>query len=381
MANEMLLFTLVSVRPYLYEVPHVLALDEGAEFKFRFREHWIAPESRARLHELASRSSSEVSCLILYRDQASGSILPIRHASLLEVTVIGSIFHFRVAMRSIPLVEKDPDLLGRQLKELKQRHHQALGFNPKVGVELEKLVFFTDAALCEVFHADSAPKQRSENVSFFMWDQLFRLFTMLPEFQDVDFYKIVGVFDARRKKVAVRRDDGVSSYRLTAGRVYRIRLYQQRPQGPTQPANEDPGVYTVSLAADRDLVQVLRGSSRVVGKYDMLEFSLRPRDASIGLTTELSLEVEAHDRLPLDSLREFSFPISCSSGRLDIAAGSLFAIVLISLFFGDSLATATGLQQGTVRNVQVFTLFLLSVLTPRGQWIGKSVMSKLFSAG
>lgn len=96
-----------SQRPYVFDLPHLLSLPEGFEFRFRYRHAWIEPELVRELARNATGFSGR-EVIILFHSQESRRIVPIRKGTIIGLEDLGPmiLFRFRVG----PFVKTDFDL-------------------------------------------------------------------------------------------------------------------------------------------------------------------------------------------------------------------------------------------------------------------------------
>ena len=86
-----------SQRPYLFDLPQLLSLPEGFEFRFRYRHTWVDPAIVRQLVDgetnLAGREA-----IILFHSQMSRRIVPIRRGTIIGLEELGPmiLLRFRV---------------------------------------------------------------------------------------------------------------------------------------------------------------------------------------------------------------------------------------------------------------------------------------------
>ena len=57
-----------SQQPYIFDLPHLLSLPEGFEFRFRYRPKWIEPELLARIRS-GPEAFSERTLIVVFHSQ------------------------------------------------------------------------------------------------------------------------------------------------------------------------------------------------------------------------------------------------------------------------------------------------------------------------
>src|SRR5262245_24898658 len=77
-----------SQRPYIYDLPHLLALPTGFEFRFRYRPSWVEPALLQKLSASASALEGR-EIIILYHSQEGQMIIPIRRGTIIALERLG----------------------------------------------------------------------------------------------------------------------------------------------------------------------------------------------------------------------------------------------------------------------------------------------------
>lgn len=96
-----------SQKPYIFDLPHLLSLPEGFEFRFRYRHSWVDHE----VQDIVASDSTALSgreVIILFHSQDSRYIIPIRKGTIIGLENLGPmiLFRFRVG----PFAKIDLDL-------------------------------------------------------------------------------------------------------------------------------------------------------------------------------------------------------------------------------------------------------------------------------
>jgi hypothetical protein len=95
-----------SQRPYIFDVPHLLSLPEGFEFRFRYRHSWVQPEV---LESLARDSTAFAGreVIILFHSQESRHIVPIRSGTIIGLEELGPMILCRFRVGSFSKISLD----------------------------------------------------------------------------------------------------------------------------------------------------------------------------------------------------------------------------------------------------------------------------------
>src|SRR4051812_43397128 len=71
-----------SQHPYIFDLPHLLSLPEGFEFRFRYRHSWVDPRILADVGRHPSAFAKR-DVIILFHSQESRQIIPIRKGTVI----------------------------------------------------------------------------------------------------------------------------------------------------------------------------------------------------------------------------------------------------------------------------------------------------------
>jgi len=115
-----------SDKPYLYDLPHLLSLPVGFEFRFRYRCKWVEDNLLQKLQE--DKDVLEKSkVVILFHSRRLGRLLVLRKAEVITVERFEDIVFLRLKLGEIPDASlNDGERVGRK----------ALGLDE--GVDLNK---------------------------------------------------------------------------------------------------------------------------------------------------------------------------------------------------------------------------------------------------
>ena len=83
-----------SQRPYIYDLPHLLSLPMGFEFRFRYRHKWVDEQL---LTAMSANAASFVGrdIVLLFHSQDTKRIIPIRRGTVLGLESIGPMIFLR----------------------------------------------------------------------------------------------------------------------------------------------------------------------------------------------------------------------------------------------------------------------------------------------
>ena len=83
-----------SQRPYIYDLPHLLSLPSGFEFRFRYRHRWVSQEI---LDAIAKNGQAYAGrqVAIIFHSQDTQRVIPVRMATVLAIEPIGPMIFVR----------------------------------------------------------------------------------------------------------------------------------------------------------------------------------------------------------------------------------------------------------------------------------------------
>jgi hypothetical protein len=84
-----------SQRPYIFDLPHLLSLPVGFEFRFRYRHRWV---SSSILSDVAKGEGNLVGreLVIVFHSTHTRRILPIRVATIIAIENVGPMIFVRL---------------------------------------------------------------------------------------------------------------------------------------------------------------------------------------------------------------------------------------------------------------------------------------------
>lgn len=414
---KLLVITVNSSRPYIFELPELLAHENGAPFRFRFRRRWLLKRDREKVTGLAVASNQ---CLIVFRDESTGRLVPLRYATLLSLTNVGDVVHFGVQLGEIvPLDLPDStrtpqatdSVRAKKLETFQAAFEKAIEPQKnEAGKELEALVFLSNPNALKDMLTDGARDASGTSLSdpqVGYWESVFLELAKTADLAPVDFLRIIGLQEVRSKnrRLRIARDSAgtVAAYQVRTNRLYVLQLYQRRrksrepaplnpaPTSASQlrhvPANvaavvddailpNNSQVATVApLTTDSALPVSLRGpptiytlnpTQYVVGKYDVLEFYFRPLGDAAGQLCYLQLDLAGllGAEVP-GGARELLVPVQVGLRRRDIASTIGFLVLLMSLFLTEKLSSWTHVNIDILRALQTVGLFGLLGFFPQ----------------
>src|SRR6185503_14948358 len=105
-ASNPLLAVTGSQRPYIFDLPHLISLPKGFEFRFRYRHRWV---EKGLVKALTADPSLFVGreIVILYHSQEHKRVIPIRRGTILGLESLGPMVFVRFRVGEFVKVDLD----------------------------------------------------------------------------------------------------------------------------------------------------------------------------------------------------------------------------------------------------------------------------------
>lgn len=303
-----------SQQPYIFDLPHLLSLPNGFEFRFRYRHRWIEKGILRNIklpHLLRERD-----LIICFHSQESRLILPIRTAKIISVEDIGPmvLLRFRVAkfakvdldltMYHYPDDPDNPDPIAAKAREyLAARAQGQLGVIPAKGSQPPNVISHDMSKslpdgwyLRESQQALDQDEWDPEGDTSSAWTRLVAVLQSERNLFGVPFFHVLGFRNEIGETVAPsgvanRFSPGheeIYGFKLSESERYRMRVLEwcERPWNAPPPR--------IRLSCDYDKTQLsLEGSSNLIaGRYDVVEHTFVAQRAGY---SEVVLRAESLD--------------------------------------------------------------------------------------
>lgn len=270
-----------SQRPYIFDLPHLLSLPNGFEFRFRYRHRWV---EKALVSAIASDPGSLVGreIVLLFHSQPSRRIIPIRRGTVIALESIGPMIFVRFRVGDFVKIDLDIANLGSQtvasaVSDLSRLSEGWLGefVAAEAGRDLSRPLPEGGYLRSANAPVASDPWDRSDPPA--AWARLVAILHSEPELSGIPFFYVLGFRTERGAAVAsgavknrfsVAREE-IYGFSLVESERYRMRVIEwcEPPQGVEHPR--------IEVKCDFNAEQLaLEGSSNlVVGRYDVVEFT------------------------------------------------------------------------------------------------------------
>jgi hypothetical protein len=302
--NERSMSVLIAVtgssEPYILDLPHVLSLPEGFEFRFRYRSEWVSAKLQEELrNEKKSQSLVGSTLLLLFHSQENRYIIPLRRCTILSIEILGPLIFARFRVGPFAKVSESV-----YLDSSSEKHRSAE--LDRLAAEVSKL--FAGQALdltkplpsgCYFFQSENDIDKAlwSTRRSDEAWAALATLIMAEPNLKGLPLFQLLGFQKADEKFLpsselnkafTVTRKE-VRGYELVEHKRYRLRLLEWR--------NRSFPRYRVHCDTNPESLRIVGRSDLVVGRYDVLEFAVIAGHRGY---SELLLRVEplAHEPTP-----------------------------------------------------------------------------------
>ncbi|HKI62017.1 MAG TPA: hypothetical protein VKA31_06965 [Mariprofundaceae bacterium] len=266
--NHFLIAMPNAIVPYGYEMIPILAYPNGFSFRFRFEEAYVAEGVRPLINNLEDQKG-----YIVLRDKVTAKLYPIRFFKITKASKVGDIYHFVFTLGDLLKLDSNESVRREQIekfnKDIKKFHKFSVDDIP--GNNLKPLVFFSnyDPKLTnQSFQSTDTLERELEQ-----WGNVIAGISEINFFRNVQFLRI-------RKVIAI--DSNGTSYfkdgvlNLKAGSDYEMDIVQRI----INPTGEDISSGDVKLDSDNNVLSMLRGSLKAVGRYDILKFRFHVRSQS-----------------------------------------------------------------------------------------------------
>ena len=273
--------------PYIYDLPLLLSLPDGFEFRFRYHQMWVSNDVLREL-EYTPRNALRRPLIVVFHSQEQKRLLPLRMCSVIGIDRLGPLVFIRFALG--PFVKVPPGVVLAKLDSQERRvESDKLSTIGRRLISLEKYDLakglpegrYLSLAAAEISEVewprvDGADVQGVSSAWAALAALLMnedRLF-QIPMFHLLGFQELNGDFESPKDLGRIYTVGGITGstprrrgFRLVNGRRYRLRILEwcETIKGSARRAK-----FAVDAAPH---VLTLEGSSNlVVGGYDVLEF-------------------------------------------------------------------------------------------------------------
>ena len=292
--------------PYVYDLPWLLSLPSGFEFRFRYHQVWVSDDVLSKIKSTPNDALHRP-VVIVFHSQEQKRLLPVRVGSVIAVDKLGPLVFLRFAVGPFvhvsPTVvlakagsaerEAESNRLSDQARRLLALEKHDLATPLPKGSYLSLAARNEDIGWSKVNDSDVRDVSASwaAVAALLMSEQ--RLF-QIPMFHLLGFQEFDGVFRSPTDLGRLPSIGGLTGstprrrgFRLVDGKRYRLRILEwcETIKGATRLAK-------LAVEAAPQVLSLEGSSNMVVGGYDVLEFMFKAARPGY---TELSVGVAALD--------------------------------------------------------------------------------------
>ncbi|MDD2804000.1 MAG: hypothetical protein PHV33_00465 [Elusimicrobiales bacterium] len=257
-----------AISPYGYDIQQVLGLPNGGNYRFRYRPKWVHSE-------ISTTYSNPTSGLIVLRDKSTGTLTPIRHIEIFDTGRIGEaiVLHFSIKDYIHP---SDAEAIIKSITSWQATNN----VENKPGNDLKYLVF--------KLPEDISPTKVDPDTA---WTTVLKSLGKIQLYDKFGFIRITSLESDGKQAKSTSVGGHQHAFVLAPGKTYTLKAAEYMPSQITDSdeAIQDP--FDVTLHAPSDF-SLIRGTQRVVGKYDELRFVFTVPESFAGKTTEISLSCD-----------------------------------------------------------------------------------------
>jgi hypothetical protein len=305
--------------PYIYDLPHLLSLPKGFEFRFRYQPKWVDESLTKRIMDEGEAFAGR-SMVILFHSQEGEYLIPVRRGEVIAIEWIAPMIFVRFRLGEFPKLnlaiesyscskkESFAPALDR-LKLLAQAIVGDIDGSPKYDLKeaLPKGYYIREGC---VPLDDADWKKQVDSTA---WARLVAILHVDPNLTGIPFFHVLGFQrdngDSPKptaiKNQFSRSREPIYGFSLKESGRYRLRVVEW---SELLKKGKQPQV-KVRCEHDSDCFALEGASDLVVGKYDVIEFTFSATHAGysvIALRAEPDLSAE--DAVPGDGTSESKLP-------------------------------------------------------------------------
>lgn len=278
MSSENLLVAVTGSQvPYIFDLPHVLSLPTGFEFRFRYSPQWVSADVQREIDdEQTAKRLVGSDLLLLFHSEELGRLVPVRRCTVLSVERLGPLIFLRFKVGAFAAVSSSITLDPPLESEIAAESARLAGLGVKLldcgerdltgRLPEGRYLFRAKHKLTDVPWSASASDRG--------WSALVAILMNEPHLRGLPFFYLLG-FQKRSGALAVPSPlkgsftvstHKINGFELIHGERYRLRLLEWRSQ-------KEP-LYRVLCEVSPGALLVEGRTDLVVGRYDALEFAI-----------------------------------------------------------------------------------------------------------
>jgi hypothetical protein len=288
--------------PYLYDLPQLLSLPQGFEFRFRYRRSWAQEELRKK-DDIDHKGRD---LFLLFHSQETGRVIPLRRAKIIQIEPAGPLLFVRFRLLDYAKIDldldqysfpkpSDPEATMTCAHVMASPHPQAAVASTALAARA--LALLGDVTRDSKFKTFNDPlpsgwylrEAGTPQVDAALWEAGHEAWARLVAVMHgekhlcgVPFFHVLHLRTDKHVPVAVvepasvenrgslTRED-IHGFSLTQNERYCLRILEwcERPQGAPHPR------IRLKCEFNEDQLTLEGSSSLVVGRYDIVEFTFK----------------------------------------------------------------------------------------------------------
>lgn len=288
-----------SQRPYIYDLPHLLSLPSGFEFRFRYRHRWV-DKTMVDVVSKDNRAYAGRQVVILFHSQDSKRVIPVRLATVLGIEAIGPMIFVR--FRAGVFFKADIDIASYSYDRLNDSDSAASALFVKAKhvlghIDGEDTFDFSKALPAGSYLRESSGNfndsdlDRGDPVA--AWARMVAVLHREPSLNGIPFFYLVGFRTEEGSVVPTESVQNrfsatraaIGGFRLRESRRYRMRI----AEWCESPKSVEQRSVSINCEFNRTHLALEGSSNLVVGRYDVIEFTfscLQPGYSEVALRAE-----------------------------------------------------------------------------------------------
>jgi hypothetical protein len=288
--------------PYIFDLPQLLSLPTGFEFRFRYRHKWVDQGLVRRIVDHGETFAGR-EMVILFHSQESKRLIPVRRGTVIRLEAIGPMIHLRFRVSEFPRVSLNVESYSRS--ELVDTH-LALTTLRDVSKGLVGPIAGSDRydlsnPLPDGYYVRDATRglvgAEWDSDDATAWARLAAILHEEPSLNGIPLFYLLGFRGETGKVLApgpvknrysFTREE-IFGFPLVESERYRMRVleWSEPPRGGAQQ------LIRVRCEYDKTRLLLEGASDLVVGRYDVIEFRFSAVRSGY---SEVALRAEAEER-------------------------------------------------------------------------------------
>jgi hypothetical protein len=342
--NSHLCFIIHANRPYCFDLNDILALPSGLRYRNRFDVQWVQPDLRDSIESLVGQR-----VLLTLRDPANNRLVPVRWGRLITAERYGRITFFEYLLGDLVEYGNDENVQVQQIVSHTDTFRSNHSWLP--GVAHQSL---SDPSVFRTTVGTGMPTVEASDRQ--AWGNVVSAVAQAQIFHRVEFLKIMGIFSAEDRPVAIKDE----AFMLSPDSVYSLKIIQYVPT-PGPPGQDSIPPHPIEITTFSDHIIALRSKQQAVGKYDRLTFALRVRSLPSGERT--AMEVPHVPDAANGGTYMTSLYLPIKIGRVESLRAAASIVLLLACVYLMFRPNIFALSPDIVRNVAT-VLFVLTLSGP-----------------